>query len=152
VELGAQLVIHPELEGGLEVVRHTLLRLGLPLRDIQKHVDAVRRESYVTGAGGDDGHRVLHRLLEAAQNLEVVWVAITESSPFSGRTLAQTELRARTGASIVAIERGGSLMPSPAPDTTLRPGDRLGLIGKPEDIEAGERLLSSDGASGPREG
>jgi CPA2 family monovalent cation:H+ antiporter-2 len=33
-ELGAQDVIHPELEGGLEIVRHTLLQLGFPLQEI----------------------------------------------------------------------------------------------------------------------
>ena len=33
-QLGAQHVIHPELEGGLEIVRHTLLQLGFPLREV----------------------------------------------------------------------------------------------------------------------
>ena len=45
-ELGASDVIQPELEGGLQVVRHTLLRLGFPLREVQKYGDVVRREAY----------------------------------------------------------------------------------------------------------
>jgi CPA2 family monovalent cation:H+ antiporter-2 len=31
-DLGAEVVIHPELEGSLEMVRHTLLKFGFPLR------------------------------------------------------------------------------------------------------------------------
>ncbi len=39
-KLGAREVIHPELEGGLEVLRHTLLALGYPLLEVQQHADA----------------------------------------------------------------------------------------------------------------
>lgn len=45
-QLGAQDVIHPELEGGLEIVRHTLLRLGLPPLEVQKYTDIVRYDHY----------------------------------------------------------------------------------------------------------
>ena len=41
-ELGAQTVVHPELEGGLQIVRRTLLQLGLPSQEVQEHVDSVR--------------------------------------------------------------------------------------------------------------
>ena len=44
-ELGANDVIHPELEGGLQVVRHTLLRLGFPLREVQNYADVVRAKA-----------------------------------------------------------------------------------------------------------
>ncbi|HMP42412.1 MAG TPA: cation:proton antiporter, partial [Roseiflexaceae bacterium] len=45
-DLGAQDVIHPELEGGLEVLRHTLLALDYPPLDVQQYADAVRRDQY----------------------------------------------------------------------------------------------------------
>jgi CPA2 family monovalent cation:H+ antiporter-2 len=47
-EIGAQDVIHPELEGGLEVVRHTLLALGFPALEVQHYTDAVRHDQYDT--------------------------------------------------------------------------------------------------------
>ena len=42
---GAQVVIHPELEGGLHLLRHTLLELGYPLQDVYKYADAVRADA-----------------------------------------------------------------------------------------------------------
>jgi len=66
--LGARDVIHPELEGGLEIVRHTLLRLDFPLREIQKYTDVVRRESYDVAIQTPEEHRALHSLLEAAHH------------------------------------------------------------------------------------
>jgi CPA2 family monovalent cation:H+ antiporter-2 len=147
-DLGAQDVIHPELEGGLQIVRHTLLRLGFPLREVQKYGDVVRREAYDAAIGSEEEHGALARLIDAAQDLEISWAAVESGSPFAGRTLAEANLRARTGASVVAIHRDGTVQPGPAPEMRLQPGDRLGLIGRPEHIDAAETLLRAGGAVG----
>jgi len=44
--LGVQQVIHPELEGGLQIVRRTLLELHFPLSKVQEYADAVRGDHY----------------------------------------------------------------------------------------------------------
>jgi monovalent cation:H+ antiporter-2, CPA2 family len=46
--LGATGVILPELEGGLEIVREVLTRLGYADSDIQEYTDAVRHDHYDT--------------------------------------------------------------------------------------------------------
>jgi len=142
-KLGADDVIHPELEGGLELLRHTLLHVGFPLREVQRYAQVVRRESYATGAHSDAEHEALHALVDAARNLDITWVRVPEGGPVAGHTLAEVDLRARTGASVVALYRDGSLVPSPTPDFKLAPGDRLGLIGDPVHVEAAERLVAS---------
>jgi CPA2 family monovalent cation:H+ antiporter-2 len=45
-KLGATDVIHPELEGGLEIVRHTLSRLQVPPDQVQQFSEIVRRDHY----------------------------------------------------------------------------------------------------------
>jgi CPA2 family monovalent cation:H+ antiporter-2 len=140
--LGAREVIHPELEGGLEVVRHTLGQLGYPLRDIQRYLDTVRRDGYHLAVDRDAEHRALRDLLEAARGIELSWVTLQAGSAVAGRTLAQANLRARTGSSVVALQRAGVLSPSPAPDTPLAAGDRLALIGAPDQLDAAERVLA----------
>ncbi len=144
--LGASDVIHPELEGGLELLRHTLLHLGFPLREIQRYGQVVRRERYASGAPGGGEHAALHTLMDAARNLEITWVGVPEGGPAARRTLAELELRARTGASVVALFRADALIPSPASDFRIEPGDRLGLIGDPAHVEAAEALLSAASA------
>ncbi|MFB6092941.1 MAG: cation:proton antiporter regulatory subunit [Haloquadratum sp.] len=57
------------------------------------------------------------------------WVEVEESSPVAGRTLGETEFRQETGASVVAIERGEEVIPSPGGETTIRAGDVLVVIG-----------------------
>src|SRR5438270_11659499 len=44
--LGAQHVIYPELEGGLEMMRETLTHLGYPEGNVEGYMDAIRRSHY----------------------------------------------------------------------------------------------------------
>ena len=141
-ELGAQDVIHPELEGGLEIVRHTLLELGFPSQEIYRYTDAVRRDHYDMRLNTEEEHRLLHELLEATNSLEVNWFRLTEGNLLVGQTLAQANVRAKTGASVIAILREGHLIANPKSMTVFQVGDRVGLIGEAEEIEGAEKLLS----------
>ncbi|HSJ87965.1 MAG TPA: cation:proton antiporter [Anaerolineales bacterium] len=140
-QLGALDVIHPELEGGLEIVRHTLLQLGFPLQEIYRYTDAVRHDHYDLQINSEEEHRLLHDLIDAANNIEIKWFRLSENNPLVGQTLADANLRAQTGASVVAILRASQLMANPKSMTVFELGDRIGLIGDREEIEAAEALL-----------
>ena len=141
-KLGAQDVIHPELEGGLEIVRHTLLKLGFPVPEIIRYMDAVRRDHYDLQINTEEEHRLLHDLINASGNIEVTWFRLEADNPLIGRTLQESNLRAHTGASVVAIMRDHQLIANPKSFTTFEAEDRVGFIGDPEQIAAVERLLA----------
>jgi TrkA domain protein len=63
------------------------------------------------------------------------WIDVGEESPVAGVTLGESDLRAKTGASVVAIERGSDVIPSPGAETTVQAGDRLVVIGTRADCE-----------------
>jgi monovalent cation:H+ antiporter-2, CPA2 family len=142
--LGAQHVIHPELEGGLEIVRHTLLQLGLSPQEIHRYMDAVREDHYDFQVNSDDEHRLLHELLHAVKSIEIMWFRLPSGNPLVGQTLAEANLRARTGASVVAILRAGEVMANPKSNTTFQSEDRIGLIGEKDQFEAAEQLFAAD--------
>jgi CPA2 family monovalent cation:H+ antiporter-2 len=146
-KFGAQDVIHPELEGGLEIMRHTLLALGFPLQEIIRYMDVVRRDHYDMQVNTAEEHRLLHDLIHASRNIEVVWLPLPEGNSLVGQTLASANLRARTGASVVAIMRGRQLLANPKSMTIFEAADRIGLIGDHEQIAAAEKLLSQTVAS-----
>ena len=141
-QLGAQDVIHPELEGGLEIVRHTLLKLDFPLHEIIRYMDAVRHDHYDMQVNTEEEHRLLHDMINAMANIEVIWLRLPAGNPFVGQTLAEANLRARTGASVVAIIRNKQTMANPKSHTIFETEDRIGFIGDKEQIEAAEKLLS----------
>ncbi|MBL8093478.1 MAG: cation:proton antiporter [Anaerolineales bacterium] len=148
-ELGAEDVIHPELEGGLAIVRHTLIRLGLPLREVQRYTDIVRRDHYHLEVDKPAEYRILHQLLNAAQGIEVTWARLPERHPLVGQTLIGADIRSRTGVSVVALFRDGQLLPNPKSSTTFLAEDRIGLMGDQEDVAAAEQWIM-DMATGVR--
>jgi len=142
-QLGAQHVVHPELEGGLEILRHTFLQLGFPLREVYRYADAVRRDSYDFPVNTGQEHLLLHELLDAVSTIDISWLRLQPGNPFIGQTLADAALRSQTGASIVAIMRNRQVFANPELGMAFEAGDRIGVIGTSEQIEAAERLLEN---------
>lgn len=142
-KLGAKHVIQPELEGGLEMVRHTLLQLGFPRREVDSYAEEVRHKHYEFESENRREHMLLRNLLRAAGEMEITWYTLgEENNSIIGHNLAESDLRGRTGASIVAIIRGGKLIPNPKSTTMFIAGDRIGAIGEAEHLEALEALLN----------
>ncbi len=82
---------------------------------------------------------VLPALLREA-DLETV--KVSAASPAAGKLIRELELRTRTGASIVGIERGGANIINPGPDEELQPGDQVLLLGTPSQLKAAQSALS----------
>jgi CPA2 family monovalent cation:H+ antiporter-2 len=95
----------------------------------------------------EEEHRLLHDLLDAANSIEIRWFRLPEGNPLAGQTLADANLRSRTGASVVAILRGGELMANPKSMTVFQSGDRIGLIGDEEEVGAAGQLLTASNLS-----
>jgi monovalent cation:H+ antiporter-2, CPA2 family len=142
-DLGAHDIIHPEHEGGLEVVRHTLLSLGYPATQVQRYTDAVRRDQYDTSVSTAEEHQVLEQLLYTARGMQIVWYTIRATSPLLGQSLSEVNLRSQTGASVIALIRDQHMLANPKSGTIFREGDLIGLIGESEQIAAAERLITA---------
>ncbi len=76
-------------------------------------------------------------------------VTLGSHSHAVGRTLAELELRGRTGALVLAIARAEESIPVPGPNERLQAGDRLAVAGSHESIEAAERLLLDGDGQNP---
>jgi K+/H+ antiporter YhaU regulatory subunit KhtT len=61
----------------------------------------------------------------------------------AGRTLAESELRRRTGATLVAVSRGDATAVHPSPSDRLQAGDVLCLVGDERQIGAARDLIAS---------
>ena len=68
-------------------------------------------------------------------------VTLPAESPAVGKMIREFELRTRTGASVVGIERVGANIINPGPDEELLAGDRVLLLGRPEQIAAARQQL-----------
>ncbi|MEV4944814.1 cation:proton antiporter regulatory subunit [Streptomyces sp. NPDC053755] len=80
-------------------------------------------------------------LTEEAPGLRSGQTEVRPGSRYDGRPLGDTQARTLTGASVVAVVRGGIVLPSPSPQDVLRGGDVLVVIGTHEGIAAVEQII-----------
>lgn len=59
----------------------------------------------------------------------IEWITVKSESPLADRTLRETNIRQRTGASIIAIQRDEETISNPNPDLTVIAGDVIVVLG-----------------------
>ena len=84
----------------------------------------------------------------AGWNLDIAEVTLPAQTGLAGFMIREVGLRARTGCSILILDRGGFTLINPGPDEALYPGDRLLLLGPPERLPEAERMLATHLQSG----
>ncbi|WP_448584071.1 cation:proton antiporter regulatory subunit [Thermocrinis sp.] len=71
------------------------------------------------------------------QQVVMEWIKVGEGSNLANKTIAQLEIRKKTGVSIIAIEREGKVIPSPDPyKEKIEVGDVLITVGTRQQIKA----------------
>jgi CPA2 family monovalent cation:H+ antiporter-2 len=73
----------------------------------------------------------------------LVSITLADTSSAVGKSLAELNLRARTGATVLAIGRGGGGFATPTPSEALAAGDVLALTGSDDALEAAKRTLGA---------
>jgi Kef-type K+ transport system membrane component KefB/Trk K+ transport system NAD-binding subunit len=66
--------------------------------------------------------------------IDIREVRLRPGSTFAGRTISEIPIRSETGVSILAVSRAGNSHFDPGPDFRLQGGDRLVLLGEPENL------------------
>jgi len=110
-------------------------------------VDVLARQSHGRGSTGrEEKLKQVEELLPGLGALTAVPLEV--DSPAVGRTLAELNLRALTGASVLAISRQQGNVIVPTAGEVLRSGDLLALTGTQEAIAAAKQLLEPASGNG----
>jgi CPA2 family monovalent cation:H+ antiporter-2 len=139
---GATVAVAEELEASLEVLAQLLARLDIAGNVIEPLLDVFRRES-VSLRPVKAPHSSSGGLPQALQHLPVSTHRLDGTHWAVGRTMTDVNLRAATGATVLAIQRDGAYIAPVSPDETVAAGDVLYLVGDDSDVLLARRLLSS---------
>jgi len=136
---GASTVVAEEFEGSIELVARALEIFGTPPGAIARFTQALRDEGY--GAIRSPAALPMDPwLVELLDEVGTERLDCPESLPH-GTTLASLGVRARTGASILAVEREGVLTTNPGPGFSLQAGDHLIVLGDKSNLARLQDLL-----------
>jgi TrkA domain protein len=127
--------------------RVELFRRDSPDADSQKLLDLTSRQANQLGSileGAYFESVDLDDLSVPLGDAIIEWVEVPDSSPLVGATLADCNVRAQTGVSVIAIQRDGETVPNPDPDRVVESGDVLVALGTREEQSALAHLVRGD--------
>jgi CPA2 family monovalent cation:H+ antiporter-2 len=130
---GANVVVAEELEGTVTMVSEVLRLSGLTEGRVARFARELREEGY-EALRAPIGLALDPWLAELLVALEPDWVEVP--AEFAGAaSLAELEIRAQTGATVLSVERDGVNHANPEPGFAVRAGDRLLTLGTPAALE-----------------
>jgi monovalent cation:H+ antiporter-2, CPA2 family len=146
-QLGADDVVPEEFETSIEIFALVLRTYNMPQDFVMRKAEQVRREGYALLRRSELPELAHHLRGGTLADVEVETCRIEEHSPAIGKTLLQLALRPRTGASIIALTRGGVTESNPSEKTKLLVGDIVVLLGSRDEIQrAMEFILANEPA------
>ncbi|HEX9293265.1 MAG TPA: cation:proton antiporter [Gemmatimonadales bacterium] len=140
--LGANVVIPEEFETSIEIFSRVLAHYSVPRDEIERLVSEIRSSHYQALRPGSRLRLTLSGALGAMPQMHVERIVVGEQAPAVGQTIAETGLRSKTGALILAVRRGESDVATPSPDFELDAGDVLVVVGQPSQIKSAYRVLT----------
>lgn len=132
--LGASEVIPEEFETAIEIFVRVLQKYLLPRTVIEHCVAEIRSDSYGLLRRGPGETRPARALARLLAGVEIEAMQLETESPLVGRSLAEAALRTETGATLLAVRRGGQFIPNPDSSIVLQALDILVLMGTPEQL------------------
>jgi monovalent cation:H+ antiporter-2, CPA2 family len=139
--LGADVVIPEEFETSVEIFARVLSHYRVPRQTVDQLTDEIRAAHYSalrTPAGSPTN---LAAAVEGIPRMEVERLEVRAGSAAAGRSLAELELRTRTGALVLSLQRDGTDHPTPDPQLALLVGDVLVVVGQPAQVQAAREVM-----------
>jgi TrkA domain protein len=77
------------------------------------------------------------------KNIRIEWVQVTASSELANKKIIDSRVRSKTGATIIAIQRGNEMIGSPDVNEVILPGDVLMIVGNRQQTRSLDSLCKS---------
>jgi len=128
-ELGADQIIPEDFETSIEIFSRVLRFYSVPRNIILNLIDQVRGDQYGmlrhmhAGAGLSPVH------LDLVSQIEIETCEIRPGSAVIGKSALDLKLRTVTGATMIALQRAGTLHSNPSPELPFLTGDVVYLVG-----------------------
>jgi CPA2 family monovalent cation:H+ antiporter-2 len=142
--LGANEVIPEEFETSLEIFARALHQFNVPRNVVLEKIAAIRRGAYGMLRGETGASASALPLASALEGAEVDTLYVKQTSPAIGRTLADLELRQKTGAGVIAVKRAETSQPNPGGDFVIEAGDTLVVLGDRDALDRALVLIDPD--------
>ncbi|WP_022850333.1 cation:proton antiporter [Limisalsivibrio acetivorans] len=128
-ELGADEVVVEEFETSVELFRLILRKYLVPREDIDQLISGLRQENRSNASSPEDGATCIN-----LAGMDVENITVPVGSQKTGRSVRELDIRFKFKVNLLAVRRGGEIIPNPGSDFILEDRDVLVLLGEPEHL------------------
>ena len=139
--LGADQVIAEEFETSIEIFSRVLHQYHVPGNIIANQISLVRFDGYKMLRGISLDQEKIGRIAALFAAATVDNVQVQPEWSCLGKTLRDLDIRRSSGATVIAIVRGGEAITNPGAAFTLQVDDILVLLGAHKDLDTAADLL-----------
>jgi len=144
MESGANIVVPADFEASVKIFSHVLEEFDVPKNILGAQISAVRAGGYGVMRGkSSSSPESMQDLVKVLQLTATQTFFVPEISVACNKTIAELDLRKKTGATIIAIVRDRTPDTNPEPSTTLMANDVLVLVGAHEQLQSARKLLQA---------
>ncbi|NOJ27505.1 MAG: hypothetical protein DA330_05795 [Nitrososphaera sp.] len=134
---GVNAIVQPEFEASIEITRLVLHSLKRPFNEVHRALNVIRSRRYAIFQPDIEA-------LEAGTGIEFgdsqigLWFTVT-SQELEGKSIAELNVRAETGATITAVKRNESTIAFPEPTFQLDQHDWIYAVGNTDQLQQMEQ-------------
>ncbi len=139
---GASDVIAEELEAWMEIVVRILRLYGMPREAVAQQISTLREEDYEMQRILPIPGQPLRHLAHLLPQVELELFFVLPDSNLRGIELRALDLRARTGANVLAVVREPNVIHNPPGNLRFEEGDQILLMGSREQLSAAFEALN----------
>jgi len=141
-ELGADTVFSEEYETSLEILAKVMMLYGLSKEAVNRELNELHKQRYAQIRDKNAEERIVDKIHQAIQEeINIDSFTITSNCCGEKKTIAELDIRQRSGATIISIVRGNEQFSNPGADFVLQAGDVVVLMGNAEQVEKAVELL-----------
>lgn len=144
-KLGANEVIPEEFETSIEIFSRVLEHYHFPNGVVHEMIDRVRKDGYTALRNVSSPKQTLFENCEWLPDLEIDGYRVPQGSELADKSIADLQVRKRTGVTIIAIRRESRVFSNPPPEFIIEAGDIVFFTGDRQSMDAAFRLLRGEG-------
>jgi CPA2 family monovalent cation:H+ antiporter-2 len=142
--LGADEVIPEEFETSVEIFSRVLHHYGIPRNIITDRIEDIRNDGYKVLRTQELPKNAFKERQALLSEIETETYLIKEGSSLAGHSIKEIQLRSKTGATAMAVQREGVIHQNPDSHFILKEKDIVLLVGKKEDINRAIEYIESE--------
>ena len=138
-KLGADQVLPEKLEIAIDLFNRVLIKRLYPQKEVNRMITHIRNMNLGVFSEKDSVNQP--SILDEFSKINISAIKIESNSYADGKSLIDTNLRNKTGVTLLAIKRDSEIIEHPDPMTIFQSNDIAYVLGDPEQVNSATELF-----------